>query len=90
MAEILGANTGDLPGEHSFDYIYPEDAGAAARLFDLKKKGDAKALILIGHVASEQAGMTFCAEWLTSFITDVPVQFVPASEPFWSPPAPRA
>ncbi|MBV9442017.1 MAG: Nif3-like dinuclear metal center hexameric protein [Acidobacteriaceae bacterium] len=57
---------------------------------DSISKGDAKALILIGHIASEQAGMKFCAEWLRSFITEVPVQFVPAAEPFWTPPVPCA
>jgi hypothetical protein len=38
-----------------------------------------------GHVVSEQAGMKYCAEWLKAFISDVPVEFVAAEEPFWSP-----
>jgi putative NIF3 family GTP cyclohydrolase 1 type 2 len=53
-------------------------------------KGDRKALILLGHVVSEQAGMKYCAEWLRSFISEVPVQFIPASEPFWNPRDPVA
>jgi putative NIF3 family GTP cyclohydrolase 1 type 2 len=52
---------------------------------DSISKGDKKALILVGHVASEQAGMKFCAEWLRSFVTEVPIQFVQTPEPFWTP-----
>jgi putative NIF3 family GTP cyclohydrolase 1 type 2 len=47
--------------------------------------GNQKALIILGHVVSEQGGMKYCTEWLKSFVTDVPVEFVPATEPFWSP-----
>ena len=58
---------------------YAQDAVAA---------GKKKALILLGHVLSEQAGMKYCAEWLRSFVTEVPIEFVPATEPFWSPASP--
>lgn len=44
-----------------------------------------KALIIIGHIPSEQAGMEECTRWLKTFIHEVPVQFVPAHEPFWLP-----
>jgi putative NIF3 family GTP cyclohydrolase 1 type 2 len=47
--------------------------------------GNRKALILLGHVVSEQAGMKYCAEWLRSFIAEVPIELIPAAEPFWSP-----
>ena len=52
--------------------------------------GKRKALIVIGHVPSEQAGMKYCAEWLRSFITEVPIDFIPADEPFWRPDEPVA
>jgi len=52
---------------------------------DLIAAGKKKALIVIGHVASEQAGMKYCAEWLKGFVGEVPVEFIAASEPFWSP-----
>ena len=55
---------------------YAQDAIAA---------GQKKALIVLGHVVSEQAGMKYCAEWLKTFISDVPIEFVAAAEPFWSP-----
>ncbi len=44
-----------------------------------------KALVILGHIPSEQAGMQECATWLRTFITGVPIEFVPASEPFWLP-----
>lgn len=47
--------------------------------------GRKKALIVLGHVSSEQAGMEYCAEWLRSFISEVPIELVAAAEPFWRP-----
>jgi putative NIF3 family GTP cyclohydrolase 1 type 2 len=47
--------------------------------------GNQKALIVLGHVVSEQGGMKYCTAWLKSFVTDVPIEFVPAKEPFWNP-----
>jgi putative NIF3 family GTP cyclohydrolase 1 type 2 len=55
---------------------YADDTVAAGR-----KKG----LILLGHIVSEQAGMKLCASWLKGFVSEVPVEFIPAREPFWRP-----
>jgi putative NIF3 family GTP cyclohydrolase 1 type 2 len=52
---------------------------------DCISAGQKKALIVMGHVVSEQAGMKYCAEWLKTFTSDVPVEFIAAEEPFWSP-----
>jgi putative NIF3 family GTP cyclohydrolase 1 type 2 len=56
---------------------------------DLMASGRKKALIVIGHVASEQAGMKYCAEWLKGIVSEVPIAFLPAAEPFWTPGQPR-
>ena len=45
--------------------------------------GQPKALIVINHVVSEQAGMAYCAEWLRPIVPEVPVTFIAADEPFW-------
>jgi putative NIF3 family GTP cyclohydrolase 1 type 2 len=45
--------------------------------------GNRKALIVVGHVLSEQGGMILCADWLKGFVTEVPIEFVAATEPFW-------
>jgi putative NIF3 family GTP cyclohydrolase 1 type 2 len=42
-----------------------------------------KALIVIGHVPSEQGGMEECTRWLKQFVKQVPVEFVATKEPFW-------
>ncbi len=52
---------------------------------DAVTEGKNKALIVIGHIPSEQAGMEECTGWLKSFLKDVPVQFVAAKQPFWLP-----
>jgi putative NIF3 family GTP cyclohydrolase 1 type 2 len=52
---------------------------------DAVTEGKSKALIILGHIPSEQAGMEECARWLKTFVSEVPVEFVPAREPFWSP-----
>ncbi len=52
---------------------------------DAITSGQKKALIVLGHVVSEQAGMKYCAEWLKGFIKDIPIEFVAAPEPFWTP-----
>src|ERR1700693_3844345 len=41
------------------------------------------ALIILGHIPSEQAGMEECTRWLKTFVSEVPVNFVPAAQPFW-------
>ena len=53
---------------------YVDDAVAA---------GQGKALIIIGHIPSEQPGMAEATEWLKTLVKDVPVAFVPARDPFW-------
>jgi putative NIF3 family GTP cyclohydrolase 1 type 2 len=52
---------------------------------DAVAEGKRKALIVLGHIPSEQAGMDECARWLKTFVTEVPVEFIPAKEPFWAP-----
>jgi putative NIF3 family GTP cyclohydrolase 1 type 2 len=51
---------------------------------DAVTQGRKKALIVIGHVPSEQAGMEECTRWLKGFVNNVPVEFVEAKEPFWT------
>lgn len=50
---------------------------------DAVTQGRNKALIVIGHVPSEQGGMEECTRWLKGFVKTVPVEFVAAKQPFW-------
>ncbi|HTU43560.1 MAG TPA: Nif3-like dinuclear metal center hexameric protein [Bryobacteraceae bacterium] len=65
---------GEVPEWETIEYV--SDAAA---------QGRPKALILMGHIESEQAGMAYCAAWLKTFIHDVPIQFVITPEPYWQP-----
>lgn len=49
---------------------------------DAAAEGRHKALILLGHVVSEEAGMDECAHWLRSIFPGMSIQFIPAGEPF--------
>lgn len=47
--------------------------------------GENKGLILIGRVVSEEPGMNVCADWLKTFISEVPVGHISAGDPYWRP-----
>ncbi|HET7891127.1 MAG TPA: Nif3-like dinuclear metal center hexameric protein [Candidatus Sulfotelmatobacter sp.] len=51
---------------------------------DAVTQGRNKALIVIGHIPSEQAGMEECARWMKGFVNSVPIEFVPSRQPFWT------
>ena len=50
---------------------------------DAVEQGKHKALIILGHVPSEEAGMEECARWLKTFIKEIPVNYIQTPEPFW-------
>jgi putative NIF3 family GTP cyclohydrolase 1 type 2 len=52
---------------------------------DAVAEGKHKALVLMTHIPSEQAGMEECATWMKTFVSEVPVAFVEARQPFWLP-----
>lgn len=52
---------------------YAHDAAAQGRM---------KALILLGHDASEEAGMRYCAEWLHGVVPGIRTDFIPSGEAF--------
>jgi putative NIF3 family GTP cyclohydrolase 1 type 2 len=49
---------------------------------DAIAEGRIKGLIVLGHIPSEQAGMQAIAERLRSLVPEVPVHFVPTTDPF--------
>ena len=48
-------------------YLYTNDAVTL---------GKNKAVIFLGHIKSEEAGMEYCAKWLGTFIAGVPIHFI--------------
>ena len=39
-------------------------------------------MLSLGHQPSEEAGMKYLADWLKSYIHNIPINFVDAKEPF--------
>src|SRR5215471_5402312 len=50
---------------------------------DAVTQGKRKALIILSHIPSEQAGMEECTRWLKTVVSEIPVEFVPVKDPFW-------
>ncbi len=45
--------------------------------------GKGKGMIILGHEVSEEPGAAEVAAWMKTFISEVPVEWIPAGEPFW-------
>jgi putative NIF3 family GTP cyclohydrolase 1 type 2 len=56
-----------------------------AYVLDAMSVGLPKGWIMLGHTVSEEQGMLEMADWLRSFVPEVPVRLVEAGEPFWAP-----
>jgi putative NIF3 family GTP cyclohydrolase 1 type 2 len=54
---------------------------------DLVHTGRNKGVILVGRSLSEEPGMNVCAGWLKTIVSDVPVRWLPAGDPYWRPTA---
>lgn len=48
---------------------------------DARAQGGAKALIVTGHEVSEEAGMTYVADWLRPLLPGVPIMHVASGDP---------
>ena len=71
---VIGGEQQEVDG--GFDNVqYVADAAAL---------GMNKGLIMLGHVISEQPGMEDLGQWLGTFVKGIPIQYVPADEPFWT------
>jgi putative NIF3 family GTP cyclohydrolase 1 type 2 len=51
---------------------------------DAVDQGRKKAIIFLGHINSEEAGMEYCAQWLKTFLKDIPVNYIGSGSSFWS------
>jgi putative NIF3 family GTP cyclohydrolase 1 type 2 len=51
------------------------------KVFSAEKKG----LILVGRIVSEEPGMNVCANWLKTFVPEVPIRHISAGDPYWRP-----
>jgi putative NIF3 family GTP cyclohydrolase 1 type 2 len=68
------ALVGETPQHDTYEYV--RDAMAL---------GESKGVVMISHEALEEWGMEICAEWLKPLVPELPVEFVPAGDPFRVP-----
>jgi putative NIF3 family GTP cyclohydrolase 1 type 2 len=64
---------GEVPQWETYEYMR-----------DAVSQGKKKAIIFLGHIPSEEAGMEFCAGWIRGFLKDIPVTFVESGPSYWT------
>jgi putative NIF3 family GTP cyclohydrolase 1 type 2 len=86
----LGLGYGNPPLGANVDAVVTGESQEAdsawdnmAYAVDSASTAQPKGLILLGHERSEGFGMDECATWLRTLVTEVPVTFIRAGEPFW-------
>jgi putative NIF3 family GTP cyclohydrolase 1 type 2 len=52
---------------------------------DLVNAGRTKGLIVVGRSLSEDPGMNVCAGWLKTIVSEAPVSWITAGDPYWRP-----
>ena len=82
----LGPGYGVPPLTAAFDVSVggetPESGGNAEYIEDAAANGQQKGVILLGHMMSEDWGMLEVADWLRAFVSEVPIEWISAGEPF--------
>jgi putative NIF3 family GTP cyclohydrolase 1 type 2 len=63
----------------------PVEWEASPYFEDIIASGQKKGMVILGHEVSEEPGSGEVASWLKTFISEVPVEWIPAGEPFWVP-----
>jgi len=58
---------------------------SATYVQDVAFAGISKGFISIGRVVNEEVGMQVCADWLKTIVSEVPVRFISAGDPYWRP-----
>lgn len=81
----LQAVTRMLPEADVFVAGEPREWEGPEYVQDAITMGQKKGMIIIGHQNSEDPGMRLCADWLKTFVSEVPVEWIPTSDAFWRP-----
>jgi len=64
---------GEVPQWETYEYVR-----------DAVSQGRHKGIVFIGHINSEEAGMKFAADWMRTYIKEIPIQFIPCGSSFFS------
>ena len=84
---LLVADAERILSEPDVDVVVAGDAvewEAGPYFQDLVTAKRAKGLILLGDEASEEPGSGEVATWLKGFVNEVPIEWIPSGEPFWT------
>jgi len=73
------------PGVDAVVIGEPVEWEASPYFMDVIASGQKKGLIVLGNEVSEEPGSGEVAAWLKTFVSEVPVEWISAGEPFWSP-----
>ena len=94
MATRIGLLPGTTPIQAAFKLLPNVDVIVAGEVREWETveyvrdkvfAGEKKGLILVGRVVSEEPGMAICADWLKTFIPEVPIRHISAGDPYWRP-----
>lgn len=81
----IGAALAALPGADAIIAGEVREWESVEYARDVVFSGQPKALILLGRIVSEEPGMNMCANWLKTFVPEVPVRHIAAGDPYWRP-----
>jgi len=73
LSDVDVVIAGEVPQWETYEYVR-----------DAVSQGRKKAIVFIGHINSEEAGMKFCADWLAEFVTDIPIHFLECGSSYWT------
>lgn len=74
-----------IPGVNLIVIGEPVEWEASPYFADLVASGQKKGLIILGNEVSEEPGSGEMAAWLKTFVSEVPIEWIPAGEPSWMP-----
>jgi hypothetical protein len=87
---LLSPGTTDLPGTvkdlAQADVIVsgePREWEAVEYVLDTASTDRPKGMIAVGRLVSEEPGVRACAAWLRTIVTEVPVEAISTTDPYW-------
>ena len=84
-AHTLSGNMAVLPHADMVLISEAREWDSAEYVRDTVASGQKKGAVIVSHEAGEEAGMDYCATWLRTFISEVPIEFVPTHDHLWIP-----
>jgi hypothetical protein len=82
---LIAASIAMLPNVDAIVAGEVQEWESATYAQDVAFAGVKKGFISIGRVVNEAPGMQVCADWLKTILSEVPVRFISAGDPYWRP-----